>query len=132
MYGSEMHRLTIQQGRNVALASAGGAAVGLGLIALFSPENATPYYVASYITGMTTYAIMVGMYKKHNIMPFSQNDKKTRWNFNVMPQNILLNNRIADYAFSNPGRRIDFLPAFSASVNSLGRGHTVYSTGNCI
>jgi len=110
-------RLSIQQGRNVALASAGGVAIGLGLAALFTPETATPYYVTSYITGMTTYAIMVGMYKKNNFMPFSENLRKSRWNFNVMPQNIFLNNRIADYAFSNPGRRIDFLPAFSASVN---------------
>jgi hypothetical protein len=109
-------RLSVQQGRNVALASGGGVAIGLGLAALFSPETATPYYVTSYITGMTTYAIMVGMYKKHNTMPFSENYKKNRWNFNVMPQNIFLNNRIADYAFSNPGKRIDFLPAFSASV----------------
>jgi hypothetical protein len=110
-------RLTTQQGRNVALASGGGAVVGLGLAALFTPEKATPYYVTAYITGMTTYAIMLGMYKKQNNKPFAENNNKTKWNLNVMPQNIFLNNRIADYAFSNPGKRIDFLPAFSASVN---------------
>jgi hypothetical protein len=110
-------RFTIQQGRNVALASAGGAAIGLGLAALFTPETATPYYVTSYITAMTTYAIMVGMYKKNNILRLSDNEKKTRWNINVMPQNIFLNKKIADYAFANPGRRIDFLPAFSAAIN---------------
>ena len=109
-------RLTNQQGRNVALASAGGVAVGLGLTALFTPETMTPYYVVSYITGMSTYALIVGMYKKDNNLIFSENEKKTRWNLNVMPQNIFLNNKIADFAFANPGKRIDFLPAFSATL----------------
>jgi hypothetical protein len=109
-------RLTNQQGRNIALSTAGGSIIGLGLIALIGSESAAPFYISGYITGMTTYAIMVGSYKKNN-NAFSQGqEKKTGWNFNIMPQNIFLNKRIAVSAFANPGKRIDFLPAFSASL----------------
>jgi hypothetical protein len=108
-------RLTSQQGRNVALSSAGGVAIGLGLTALFTPESITPYYVVSYITGMTTYALMVGIYKKNNNLAFSDNEKKSRWNLNVMPQNLFLNKKIEEYSQANPGRRFDFLPAISAT-----------------
>ena len=110
-------RLTYQQGRNVALASTAGAAMGAGITAIFTPETATPYYIASYITGMTTYGLIVGMYKRDNITASTDNDKKSRWNVNLMPQNILLNKRIVPYAIANPGKRINLLPAFSASVN---------------
>jgi hypothetical protein len=109
-------RLTNQQGRNVALSTAGGSIIGLGLIALIGSENAAPYYISGYITGMTTYALMVGLYKKNNSSFLPQQDKKTGWNFNIMPQNIFLNKKIAVSAFANPGKRIDFLPAFSASL----------------
>jgi hypothetical protein len=110
-------RLTSQQGRNVALASAGGAAMGLGLAAIFTPESMAPYYVASYITGMSMYAVMVGKYKKSNSFAVSDNGNRSGWNFNFMPQNIFFNKKIAEYAFANPGRRIDFLPAFSTTFN---------------
>jgi hypothetical protein len=102
-------KLTGQQGRNVALASSGGALFGLGLTALFTPETETPYYVVSYITGMTSYAIMVSLYKKKNILAFPVNDSKAQWDLNFTPQNIFLN------SLANPGKRIDFLPAFSAT-----------------
>jgi hypothetical protein len=108
-------RLTSQQGRNVALATSGGVLVGLGLTALFTPETETPYYVVSYITGMTSYAVMVSLYKKKNILAFPVSDSKARWDLNLMPQNLFLNKKIADYSVSNPGKRIDFLPAFSAT-----------------
>lgn len=108
-------RLTDQQGRNVALASVGGAAIGLGLTAIFSPESATPYYVASYITAMTSYAIMLERYKKTNISTSFLDSHKSGWNFNFMPQNIFLNRMIAEKAFANPGKRIDLLPAFSTT-----------------
>ena len=105
-----------QQGRNVALGTAGGSIIGLGLIALIGSDNAAPYYIAGYVTGMTTYAIMVGMYKKNNIASFTGREMKTGWNFNIMPQNIFLNKKIASYALANPTRKINLLPAFSATL----------------
>lgn len=109
-------RFTNQQGRNVALASAGGSIIGLGLVAMAGSENAAPYYVTGYITGMTTYALMVNAYKKKNNFSLPQKEMKTGWNFNLTPQNIFINRKIASYALANPGKRIDFLPAFSASL----------------
>jgi hypothetical protein len=109
-------KLSAQQGRNVALGTAGGSIIGLGLIALIGSDAAAPYYVTGYVTGMTTYAIMVSMYKKNNRSAFIGKDMKTGWNFNVMPQNLFLNKRIASYALANPTRKIDFLPAFSATL----------------
>jgi hypothetical protein len=110
-------KLTIQQGRNVALASAGGSLIGLGLTAIFTPESPTPYYTVAYIAGLSSYAIMVGMYKKTNKLAFFDQDKKNRWDLNLMPQNIFLNKQIATYAMANPGKRINFLPAISATRN---------------
>lgn len=110
-------KLTNQQGRNVALASSGGSLIGLGLAALFTPESAAPYYVTSFITGMTSYAILVSMYKKNNIQTYTDNSNKSQWDINVMPQNIFFNRKIAGYANANPGKRITFLPAFSATLN---------------
>jgi hypothetical protein len=110
-------QLSNQQGRNIALTSAAGVVTGLGLTALFTPESVTPYYVIPYITGMSTYALMVSIYKKKNVSTISDSEKKSRWNLNVMPQNIFLNNKIAEYSIANPGKHIDFLPAFSATYN---------------
>ena len=111
--------LTSQQGRNTALASAGGAVIGMGLTAIFSPERATPYYIVSYVTGMSSYAILMNKYKNSNSnnSALLDKDKKGKWNFGFMPQNILFNRKIASFALANPGRRVNFLPAFSASVN---------------
>lgn len=110
-------RLTSQQGRNVALGSFGGTLIGLGLTAIVTPETTTPYYIMGYATGMTTYALLVHKYKKENIMAVNEPDKHSKWNVNLMPQNLLLNRKIAAYANANPGKRTTFLPAFSASVN---------------
>ena len=110
-------RLTSQQGRNTALGSLGGALVGLGLTAIFTPETATPYYVMGYATGLTAYALLVSKYKKTNKMAFIEPDKQSRWNVNFMPQNLLLNRKIATFANANPGKRITYLPAFSATLN---------------
>ena len=110
-------RLTSQQGRNVALGTFGGSLIGIGLTAIVTPETATPYYIMGYATGMTTYALLVHKYKKDNIMAVNEPDKPRRWNVNLMPQNLLLNRKIAAYANANPGKRTTFLPAFSASVN---------------
>ncbi len=110
-------KLSPQQGRNIALAAAGGEAFGLGLATLFTPESMFPYYAISYATGLTAYAIMVGIYKKNNSITFSGNLKNPGWKINIMPQNLLLNKKIGSYAFSHPEKRIDFLPAFSATLN---------------
>ena len=110
-------KLTNQQGRNVALASAGGSIIGLGMIALVSPDDFTPYYITGYITGMTSYALMVSAYKKKNNFSLpSSREMKTGWNFSLTPQNIFINKKIASRILSYPGRRIDMLPAFSATL----------------
>ncbi len=109
-------RLTNQQGRNVALASAGGSLTGLGLVALAGAENPAPYYVTGYITGMTTYALIINAYKKKNSFSLPQKEKITGWKFNLTPQNIFYNRKIAPYALANPGKRVDLLPAFSATL----------------
>jgi hypothetical protein len=110
-------RLTNQQGRNAALGSFGGALIGIGITAIFTPETATPYYVMGYATSMTAYALLVSKYKKTNKMAFIEQDKQSRWNVNLMPQNLLINRKIAAYANANPGKRINYLPAFSATLN---------------
>jgi hypothetical protein len=110
-------RLTSQQGRNTALGSAGGALIGLGLTAIFSPETPTPYYIMGYATGMASFALLVNKYKNSNKLAHLEPDKGSRWNVNIMPQNLLINRRIAPMVTANPGKRINFLPAFSASLN---------------
>jgi len=109
-------RFSIQQGRNTALAAAGGAVVGLGATALFTPESPNLYFFMSYLTGMTTYALMVNKYKLQNQASSWMNEKPNRWNISLMPQNIFLNNQIAARALAHPGKRNYMLPAFSASI----------------
>jgi hypothetical protein len=109
-------RLSNQQGRTVALATTGGSILGMGLIAIGTPESVTPYYVAGYLAGLSVYGIMVEKYKRENKMSSSINNGEKRWDVSFMPQNILINQKIAPYAFSNPQKRVSFLPAFSASV----------------
>jgi len=109
-------RFTIQQGRNTALAAAGGAVLGLGATALFTPESPNPYFLMSYLTGMTTYALMVNKYKKQNQASSWVNEKQSRWNVSLMPQNIFLNEQIAARAMAHPEKRNYMLPAFSASL----------------
>ncbi len=110
-------RLTNQQGRNTALAAAGGGVIGLGLTAIFTPETATPYYIVSYVTGISAYALLMSKYKSSNkgIALFEQN-KKNNWNFSLTPQNVFFNRKIASYALANPGKRVNLLPAFSATL----------------
>ncbi len=109
-------RFTNQQGRNIALATSGGSIIGLGLIAIVGSDDMTPYYVSGYITGMTTYALMVNSYKKKNGFSIPPKEMKTGWNFNLTPQNIFINRKLTSYYLSNPGKRIDLLPAFSATL----------------
>jgi hypothetical protein len=110
-------RLTSQQGRNTVLGAAGGVLIGLGLTAIFSPETYTPYYIMGYATGMASYALLVSQYKSSNKSAYIERDKGSNWHVNLMPQNILINRRIAPLVSANPGKRINFLPAFSASLN---------------
>jgi hypothetical protein len=110
-------RLTNQQGRNTALAATGGAVFGLGIAAIIGSESETPYYLISYLTGMSSYAFLVNKYKKNNLQAFLKKDKDSRWNINLMPQNILLSRKILTVANNHPGIKPLFLPAFTASVN---------------
>jgi hypothetical protein len=109
-------RLTYQQGRNTAFASAAGAVIGIGLTAIATPETATPYYVVSYLTGLSTYAIILNKYKKTNQLTSLGSEKPHKWDVNFMPQNILINKQLANRISINPMKRQGFLPAFSASV----------------
>ena len=110
-------RLTSQQSRNIALGSFGGALIGFGLTAIVTPETITPYYIMGYATSMTAYALLVTKYKKTNTTALIENNKPNRWKVNIMPQNILVNRKINALINANPGKRITYLPAFSASLN---------------
>jgi len=108
---------TNQQGRNTALAASGGAVFGLGIAALINPKSSTPYYLIPYIAGMSTYTILVSKYKKDNSnVAFNVKEKSNRWDVNIMPQNIILNQKLVNNSNFQPGKRQTFLPAFSASL----------------
>jgi hypothetical protein len=110
-------KLSSQQGRNIILGTTAGSAVGFGISALFaSDEISTINYVVPYITGFISYSIMAESYKRKNNSPLFANDKASGWRFNLMPQNILINNRLASSGRPLPGNRMSMLPAFSASV----------------
>jgi hypothetical protein len=109
-------KLTNQQGRNVALATAGGSVMGLGLAAIFTPERGTAYYITGYLTGMSAYGLLVGKYKRDNKTALFNKDENSPWNFNLMPQNIFYNRKIASYALANPQKKVTFLPAISATL----------------
>jgi hypothetical protein len=110
-------RLTNQQGRNTALATTGGAVIGLGIAALFGSESMTPYYVIPYLTGLGSYAIILNKYKKSNELQNLKTEKDNKWKVNFMPENILLNQKFAKVVNTYPGKRVSFLPAFSATCN---------------
>jgi hypothetical protein len=110
--------LTNQQGRIAFLAASGGALIGEGIAVIFNPESITPYYLIPYLTGMTTYAILIGKYKSKNITTFHTPEKNGRWDVNLMPQNILLNQKLAASRMMQSGQyrnRFWMLPAFSAT-----------------
>jgi hypothetical protein len=107
-------RLTSQQGRNTALATAGGSLIGLGLASIFTPEDASPYYITAYVSGMACYALVLNNYKKNNQLTSLGLEKPSRWQMDFMPQNIFLNKKLTSVINNNPGRRISYLPAVSA------------------
>lgn len=110
-------RLTKQQGRNTALAATGGAVVGLGMAALIQAERPTLYYILPYISGMTTYGILVNKYRKSSNMSVTGDNESGGWNINLTPYNIFLNKKIAAGILANPGKKSYLLPAFSASYS---------------
>lgn len=110
-------RFTKQQGRNTALAATGGSVVGLGMAALVSPERPTLYYVIPYITGLTTYSLLVNNYRRSNASSVPGYSETSRWNINLTPYNIFLNKKIAASILANPGKKTYMLPAFSASYS---------------
>jgi hypothetical protein len=110
-------RFTSQQGRNTALAASGGAVIGLGLAAIIGLDSGTPYYLIPYITGMSTYAIMINKYKKNNHLAFLEQEKSNRWELNLMPQNIFLNRQLVNITNPHPGKLPVFLPVFTASLH---------------
>jgi hypothetical protein len=110
-------RLTNQQGRNTILATTGGAAVGFGISRLVSGYDvSTLDYVMPYITGLITYSVVTESYRRRNNAMVFAKESPTGWHFNLMPQNIFLNNRIASSGRPLPGNRMSMLPAFSASI----------------
>ena len=109
-------RFTNQQGRNLALASGGGALIGLGIAAIINADSPTPYYLLPYATGLGTYAILFNRYKKNNSTAYMNKDKGNKWNINIMPQNIVLNRQLSNISNPRLGSRPFMLPAFSASI----------------
>ena len=110
--------LTNQQGRNALLAASGGALIGEGLALTFNFESITSYYLIPYITGMATYSLLIEKYRHKNITTYRNPEKTGRWNVNLMPQNIILNQKLASSRMMQSGHynnRFKMLPAFSAT-----------------
>ena len=108
-------RLTNQQGRNTALATTGGAIIGLGVTSLFNSKSITPNYLVPFLTGLSSYAILVHLYKRNNQQQSFKAEKDNKWKLDFMPQNILLNQKLGKIINTNPGRQPLFLPALSVS-----------------
>jgi hypothetical protein len=110
-------KLSSQQGRNIILGTSAGSVIGFGISAMISiDEISTINYVIPYITGLISYSLIAESYKKKNNSRLLSNEKSTGWKFNLMPQNIIINNRMASSGRTLPGNRMSLLPAFSASV----------------
>jgi hypothetical protein len=110
-------RLSGQQGRNIILATSAGSAIGLGISAMISnDELSTVNYVVPYLGGLITYSIIAESYKRKNNSKVYAIDKISGWKFNLMPQNLIINQRLANSGRPLPGNRMSLLPAFSASV----------------
>jgi hypothetical protein len=110
-------KLTGQQGRNVILATSAGSIVGLGISAMISTDEYSAInYLVPYISGLISYSVIAQSYKRKNNSREFASDKGTGWKFNIMPQNIIINNRLGSSGRPLPGNRMSLLPAFSASV----------------
>jgi hypothetical protein len=109
--------LTPKQGLNIAYATTGGAIFGLGISLLMNSEEITPYYVVPYLTGLGAYAAMVEtMRQKNKTTGYIKDNKKSNWDIALMPQNIVVNNRITGKGFMVNGRLTGMQPLFAASV----------------
>ncbi|HPT21955.1 MAG TPA: hypothetical protein PLR88_08435 [Bacteroidales bacterium] len=110
--------LSPQQGLTTAYASTGGAIIGLGIAMIVDSENATPWYLIPYATGLGAYAYAVEHFKRKNIAFnfIPANRKKSNWDLAFMPQNLLLNSKMQSRGYLVNGRLTGMQPVFSASV----------------
>ena len=109
--------LTPKQGLNTAYATTGGAIFGLGIALIMNSDEITPYYLVPYLTGFGAYAAMVETMRQKNITSgFLRDNKKSNWEIALMPQNIVVNNRIAGKGFMVNGRFTGMQPLFAASL----------------
>lgn len=109
--------MTPKQGLNTTYATTGGAIFGLGIALLMTSDEITPYYVIPYLTGLGAYAAMVETIRQKNkTSGFIKDNKKSNWDLALMPQNIVVNNRISGKGFMVNGRLTGMQPLFAASL----------------
>lgn len=108
--------LTNQQGRNTILAASGGSVVGLGLAIAIGGESPTTYYLLPYLGGLASYAIVLENYRNRGSSKPELQKSKDGLQFSLMPQNIILNNKLYNSGFIKPGSRAMMLPAFTATL----------------
>ncbi len=108
--------LTPKQGLQTAYAATGGAIFGLGIALIAGFDNATPYYVIPYITGVGAYTIILeSMRKKNQTKEIVEDHSKSKWAVAFMPQNIFLNKRISNSGYLVNGRYVSMQPLVAAS-----------------
>jgi hypothetical protein len=112
--------LTPQQGMTTLYAAGLGSLIGIGLAILFNPENAdfnASYYLLPYATGMSCYSFAVWKLKNKNAaLAYQPADKsKGKWDFALMPQNLYLNNKLANKGNLLNNRYFGMQPLFTAS-----------------
>ena len=108
---------TTQQGLLTAYAATGGAVVGLGVALLTNSEEITPYYLIPYATGMASYIAAVEILKRRgNSYSLSERSNRNNLQVAIMPQNLLINNRLGEKGFIKNGRYTGMQPMFAASI----------------
>jgi hypothetical protein len=108
--------LTNQQGRNTILAASGGAVVGMGLAIVIGGDSPTTYYLLPYLGGLASYAIVLENYRNRGSSKPELKQSKEGLQFSLMPQNIILNNKLYRSGVIKPGSRAMMLPAFTATL----------------
>ena len=109
-------RLTTQQANITAYAAGGGAIIGLGVALLSGGDKLWPYYTFPYAFGMGAYAFAVERFKKENsTLGFLHKEGQSNLNIAFMPQNLLINQKLAENGLPSPGRTMRLQPLFSAS-----------------
>lgn len=109
--------LTPRQGMNAIWMSSGGAVLGLGLALIINSDSFTPWYAVPYATSLGAYAFAVESARRKNAALATSTDKSQyRWSFSFMPQNLFLNEKIADKGYQINGRNVLMQPLFSASL----------------